>query len=737
MIKKLIVWYLLVTASFCIASKGNDLQTVKIRIVAELLTGGVNDDEVKNLINKFSADSTWPCINYRDVSNTGFEHRFHLGNMVTLAKAYNTENSRFYRDEKVGETVEKSLAFWVKNDFICENWWHNQIGTPNSLVQVLLLMGDVLPTTLVDGVQPVIQRAHVDAPGARPGGDRIKIAGIQAKNMLFLGDGATFERIIRVIENEIKYVEWIGMHYGYTFRNIDGGFANRSAAGRGIQYDNSFHHRTDGVNNTLSYGRGYASAFIEWAVYVEGTNYAFSDEKIERLVDYFLDGICKTAVFGKYPDAGAKNRSFSRPGALHPYNATTAKMLLQTTGYRENEIREIAEIREKNSKPTLSHATFYWHSEHFTFQRPEFFTSVRMYSTRTHNMEQPYNSEGLFNHHRGDGSNHISCSGTEYNDIAPVFDYQKIPGTTVLQKQGLPSENEIQKIGLTDFVGAATDGMYAAVGFDFKSPHDPLCARKGWFFFDKEYVCLGAGISARANLSVVTTLNQCLLKTDVTVSAKDKKTVLENGEAFYENVNWVFQDGTGYVFPESSGVYIQNNTAQGSWYDINRQTDSPKDILEKEVFKIWLDHGTRASDETYEYIIVPATSVEALEQNQTTQNIEILSNTPELQAVKHSGLGMVQAVFYKAGTVQVTDKLQVGCDSPGIIMLKYKDQKLVQITISDPNRELKRMHVSVSTVTSPEGDHYSSVWNPDRQMSDITIRLPRGVYAGKSITVNF
>lgn len=735
MYKTLIINFLMVYASFCTGLKGNDLEMVKTRIITELLDGGINDNHVENLLVTIRDDSTWPGINYLDVSNTGFEHRFHLSNMVTLAKAYKTKKSRFYNSKEVKETVNMALSFWVDNDFICENWWHNQIGTPNSLVQVMLLMGDVLPENLIDQTQPIIQRAHVDAPGARPGGDRIKIAGIQAKNMLFLGDGDTFESVIRVIENEIKYVEWIGMQYGYSFSNIDGGFTNRSAAGRGIQYDNSFHHRTDGVNNTLSYGIGYAAAFIEWAAYVAGTEYAFSGEKIERLVDYFLDGICKTAVFGKYPDAGAKNRSFSRQGALNPYHAGTAEMLLSTTTHREKEIREIADIRKNNVKPTLQHATFYWHSEHFTFQRPAFFTSVRMYSTRTHNMEKPYNSEGLFNHHRGDGANHISRTGTEYYDIAPVFDYQKIPGTTVLQKPALPPPDEIQKLGLTDFVGAATDGRYAAVGFDFKSPHDVLCARKAWFFFDDEYVCLGSGISARENFPVVTTLNQCLLKTEVTVSSMKNTTIIPKGETVYENVDWVYHDGIGYIFPNATGVHIKNNTASGSWFEINRQTDSPKDTVKEDVFKLWLDHGTRPGNETYEYIIVPATSAEELNQNYSKNNIQILSNTPELQVVNHLGLGMVQAVFYKAGTVEIEDNLQLSCDSPGIVMFRYDGKNLTELTVSDPNRELKRMHVTVSANIEKDGDQFTSVWDPTKKLSNITIDLPQGVYAGKSITV--
>ncbi|MDZ7606241.1 MAG: polysaccharide lyase family 8 super-sandwich domain-containing protein [Cyclobacteriaceae bacterium] len=178
----------------------------------------------------------------------------------------------------------------------------------------------------------------------------------------------------------------------------------------------------------------------------------------------------------------------------------------------------IFEITLKIQPCPLLHFSGY--RRHLTFRRRASFTSVRMYSTRTHNMEEPYNSEGLLNHHRGDGTNHIYRTGVEYDDIAPVYDYQKIPGTTILQKPELPAPTEIRSSGFTDFVGAVTDGKYAAVGFDFKSPHDPLCARKAWFFFDEEYVCLGTGISAKKELPVVTTLNQCLLHGEVMLRHK-------------------------------------------------------------------------------------------------------------------------------------------------------------------------------------------------------------------------
>jgi chondroitin AC lyase len=687
--------------------------TIKSRVIEAIMNHPVDDAKISKLLVTLQPDGTWPDIDYTDVSREGFDNRRHHANLVEMARAYKTKTSKFFNDKKVKSAIELALKHWVEKDYICENWHPNQIGTPTNLVYLMLLMGDELPADLVGKAQPIIGRANLNASGARPSGDRIKIAGILAKNLLFLGDKKQFDEVIKVIEGEIKF----------------------NTGQRGMQHDYSFHHREDRVNNTLSYGLGYADAFAEWAAYVAGTEYTFSEVKIDQLIDYYLDGICKQMVYGKYEDTGTKNRDISRADDENAMGTSTPEKLIKTSNYRKKELEDIIRIRKGEVKANFSFDKFFWQTEHYVHQRPGYFTSVRMHSTRNQNMEVPYNSEGLKNHHRGDGTNYISVRGDEYLNTAPVCDWQKIPGATIVQKPALPSPDEIQKPGLTDFVGAVTDGMYGAVGYDFKSPHDPVSAKKGWFFFDNEYVCLGAGISCTENLSVATTLNQCLLRGDVTVGAENKKSVVANDDRELKDVDWIYHDGIGYVFPEPAAVNLKNNTATGSWWDINKQYDSPKDEVKLDVFKLWFNHGNRPSASTYQYIVVPATSVEKLEQKLSETNIEILANTRELQAVKHKVLQICQAVFYKAGEIQVSEKLKLVCDNPGIVMIKMNGEKVTEISVADPNCELGKFHLSISVKTENTGDNFRNVWNEKTGITDISVDLPKTVYAGSSVTI--
>ncbi len=713
---RILILLLCFSAYFTQAKEADDFEIIKSRVVNELLKTDIDDTRVEKITQAMNEDGSFGGINYEDLSRTaGFPQRYHTYNLVYLAKAYQGESSDYYQDQALKETITQGLKYWVDNDFFGDNWHNNQISTPTNLVNLMLLIGDEFPQDLVDKAQPIIGRAHMNASGARPSGDRIVIAGILAKNLLFIGDKERFDEIIRLIEGEVKF----------------------STGSRGMQHDYSFHHRVDRVNNTTSYGYGkYANAFGEWSYYVANTKYAFSRERINHLVDYYLDGIYKQMVYGIYTDVSVKNRSIANQYDFKPASTLEIERLLLSTDYRKEELEEIMKLRKGEVEPSQSFSKFFWQTEHFVFQRPNFYTTVRMYSTRNQNMEVPYNGPGKTTHHRADGTNYLMLTGDEYHDIWPVYDWQKVSGTTIMQKPKLYGPEDIRKEGLRDFVGAVTDGLYGAVAFDFKSPHDMLEAKKSWFFFDEEYICLGTDISSDPNLPVSTTINQVLLRSDVTVLQADTTQQLPQGDRLLEDVKWVHQDKIGYIFPEQTSVHLSNQVEKGRWSDITDQKNVSEEVVSKEVFTLWIDHGNEPENESYAYIVVPDVAVPELEQSgDNNRQIKIIANTSKVQAVKSNKLDICQAAFYQGGEIEITDDLKVSLESQGMVMLQLQGNRITQITVADPSRKLRKALLTVSGIYNAEGRNFVAHPNSDQNTTLLIVDLPQGVYAGKSVTI--
>lgn len=673
----------------------SDLDQVRKRVTEELLSGGIDTVEVYDIADGLVADGTWPDLNYRDTSRTGFQHGTHLDRMNTLARAYRKPASPLYGNVQIATTIDLAFNHWLANDYRSDNWWWNQIGTPWRVADFLLMMDERVSAVQRELAAPIVGRATLSAWGARPGGDLIKIAGIMGRNALFTRDTGQLQRAVTAMAGEIQFASERG-----TSEDV-----------RGLQPDFGFHHRHDRVTSILSYGKGFASAFAEWAAYLGETRYAFPEENIRLLVDYYLDGISAATAFGAYPDPGAKNRGLSRPGALKIENTSIPKNLLSATDYRGEELSRLIEVRSGNTLRIDHRNTFFYSSEYLSHQRSRYFTSVRMYSDRNHSVEVPYNGEGIKNHYLADGANWLTRSGKEYLDIFPLLDYRKIPGTTVVQKPGLPDPDLIQQRGITDFVGGVSDGVYGAAAFDLIGRLDSLTARKSWFFFDEEYVCLGAGISSSEAYPVTTTIDQRWSDGEVIKAA-----------------GYVWHAGTGYYFLQPTRTVIQTDTVSGRWSEINLQSDSPADPLTGEIFKLWIDHGVAPTAGEYAYIVLPAITSDSLTSYGRRSAIKILENTPMLQAVGHRDLGIYQVVFYAPGSIALTDELTVNLATPGMVLVSIEGGFVKSITVADPTRKLGQLTVGISTL---------NVVPPlVRSGTTYTIQLPRGENAGRSVTLS-
>ena len=685
------------------------LEVLKERFRADLLDGSVNADRVERLVASIEDDGNWPGIDYEDVSLTGFRHRDHLDNMLHLARALQKPDSPFHGEGAVRETVLSALDFWLEHDFIADNWWHNEIGTPTRMAEVLTLLEPVLSESQLDDGVAIISRANLDGFGARPGGDLVKIAEIMAQGAALAGDAAVAEAATEAIESEL-----------------------RITTGRGIQPDFSFHHRQDGVI-TVAYGRGYAAAVANYAAKAQDTVFALREEDLRLAVDLELDGLRWMRVHGVYTNPGVMNREITRRGAVSSAGPERVERWLEATNYRRQDLEVLRDVRAGAREPAFNGNRFYWRSDYLAHQRTAYYASTRMFSSRNHSTEGTYNSEGLKNHHLADGSNFVSITGREYDGVFPVWDWQKIPGTTAVQKPGLPGANAVKNQGLTDFVGGASDDQYGFAAFDFESPLDPLEARKAWFYFDDAYVCLGAGIESDGDYPVATTLNQARLDGAVTVNAGEGVEVLESGAHAVDGASWLHHARIAYVFPAGTPVHVESGPASGHWRRITDQSWATEEEVTEDLFTAWLDHGARPGDETYAYIVAPNVAADASEIQQAVDGLTVLVNTPAVQAVTHDSLGVTQLVFYEAGDLNLPDGSEVAVDQPCLVMLRRSGGEIQSITVADPTQALETLTLRLSKEL--HGEH--AEWDAGAGHTRIAVDLPSDGYAGQSVVLTF
>ena len=200
-----------------------------------------------------------------------------------------------------------------------------------------------------------------------------------------------------------------------------------------------------------------------------------------------------------------------------------------------------------------------------------------------------------------------------------------------------------REYGTTAFVGGVSDGRFGVAVYDMD--HDSTQAKKAWFMFDDEIVCLAAGISGMASDTVGTTLNQTLRETEVWIKEPGRKAhMLGNNTDQNESVEWIWAGSTGYIVPGKQQVRIGSHTIKGDWSEIGafeKGTYETKNILE-----IYKPHGIRPDNTSFAYILVPGMSLDSFRKYDATAT-DILANSNSLQMVRNIKLDIYGVVLFE------------------------------------------------------------------------------------------
>jgi chondroitin AC lyase len=647
---------------------------------------GINDGVLLKRINKtmvfLNADGSWADINYADAQYDP------LKRIKDMATAFIRPSNKFYNSAELHTEIVKSLQNWLDKNPKNKNWWYNDIFYPQAIGQTLILMRNAKTQLPVELESALIKRMI---------------------RKLKTGDGAnTSDEALHFLYRACltKNKATLDSAAKYLFEPI------AIADGKeGVQADGSYYQH--GKQQAIaSYGRVFAGNSVNAAFYLRGTDYALPKDQLAILVNYLKNTFLKT-IRGSFYDFNVRGRGISRKDSLSSgMGGMVSKIKLfdpENAAYWDASVKRTSGAESSSYKITSTHNQF-WKSGYTLHLRPAYTFSVQTASNRTLRTERG-NNENILGKFLPDGATNIQRSGSEYANLMPVWEWDKIPGTTsrdypdddgatVLKEWGIP--------GTTKFVGGVSDGVYGVSCYDLN--YDSVQAKKAWFFFDQEVVCLGAGINSSAKENITTTINQAWSRGDVFSS---------NGtQANGKSEIWAVHDSIGYVFPQGGDLEISNKAQTGSWYRINYFQS--KTELKHDVFKIWLNHGQNPQNASYEYIVVPGVDAAGLKKYKRSM-IQILKNTDELQAVKHTGLNMLQAVFYKAGTL-VANGLSLQVDQPCTVYIKDLNGKNPTLYIADPAQENASIKVLLKLPSLSKS-------------KSIDCNLPTGAFAGA--TANF
>ncbi|MBB5066321.1 polysaccharide lyase family 8 super-sandwich domain-containing protein [Granulicella mallensis] len=703
----------------CPRSGQDSVAIVRCRYIEETLPTDANgrgqlQQRTEFLMRSLRPDGTWPDVDYVSPLRSEWPASQHLIRVLSMAKSAYLVRSAGHSDPALEASVLSALRYWLKKDPTNPNWWWNEIGTQQLLGEIGLLMRPILTNDDTARMLPILKRSNWSTwTGAN------LVWGVTnqiMRGVLYDDEPAVAQGYARLYE-EIQQVPAV---------------LPNGKPGEGIQADDSFHQHGAQFYSG-GYGLDYTNYAARYITYSWGTPLQIPAEKMQTFANFVLDGQ-QWMVRGEVFDYAAAGREITRKdeaavqhdwthGPIAGYDAayTLANVmthLAEQSVPRQGEFRAFADrLNGQAGAMPLTGNRMFWDSDYMSHRRAGYSTSVKMFSTRIQNSEIT-NSEGRWSTHLSDGMNLLYRTGDEYRGIFAGWDWALVPGTTAAhayRPDGAPDTGErsiIDGRGKSDFVGGVSDGTYGVATMNLE--RGTLSARKSWFFFDSLYVALGTGISSEKESApfFATDINQTLLHGAVITNLSSK--ALESGSHTYKRgvLQYVHHDGTGYVLGDGLKVVLSNALQSGRWSNFGT---GPDETVEVPVFNLWIDHGPKPRNATYQYTVMPGATVEQTEEESTHPSVLVLSNTDDLQAVFVPRLKLLSIVVRKQGALD-TPLGRISVSEPSAVMIK-EDVSGYEITAANPANQPLSFRVTI-------GVH------------EAKIELPGGSEAGSSVSVH-
>ncbi|WP_418552946.1 discoidin domain-containing protein, partial [Longibaculum muris] len=702
------------------ATSQTDMNLIKSRLKEYFLALDTIDDGAKvetcyvsqaeDYLKLINEEGAFEDVNYNAHNNAAngaaWSPYLALDRLQAIAIAYHKEGNALYHSEAAKDGLDKAIKYWAtqgKRDNkpdgpYSTNWWENEVGVPLRFSRIALFMDGIIS----EEAQNILLVKLKEKTPVKYG---------TGQNNLWFDQNWVYHALLTDDAKELKEMVTNYLDYCLSTQNDD-------VTAEAVQVDNSFY-----MHGRQFYSNGYGMSMFRdmsfWIYMLRGTEFAISQEVVTRMGNYMLNGTSWT-IRGDLMELYLGYRPYKYDVGYKNYAAEyiePLKRMIDSDPLRANEYQKVLDNIEGKTTSNGKDGNYYmWRSGYASHMRDGYGVNVKMDSKSVIGGEWrgswPAGKDGgQLIYWTSSAASTITVDGDEYTNVFPTYDWAHCPGTTTAARIVKDYANSGRFTNGTDHMIGVTNGKYGATSYAMNKKNTQ--ASKGYFFFDDEFVALGAGITSKESVAINTTLNQ-----------SEADNVIVNNQAVAEGTKekeyttkWLYNDKVGYVFPKEEKVVVSNalQADNPSLWPEDKKKSTPA------TFTAWLDHGVKPVDASYAYIVVPNTTANNVSEYANDIPVTIVSNTKEIQAVRHDGLKQTQINFYKAGTLEYKPGYTISVDQPcSVIIDESKPQREITVAAND-----YVAHRTVHVGLSYDKVNTSTVFT--------TRALP---YAGQSITLS-
>jgi hyaluronate lyase len=670
---------LIILLTLAMSSQADQFDTLRLYWQNYLIASGSSPASIASTANNYwntmntnsSRTYLWSDLPFGSVSANIVSTYQRL---QAMALAWATPGSSLQGNTNLASTVSSGLDWMNANVYSTtateyNNWFHWEISGPQALNNTAVLLYPALTGAQITNYNNAVDRFSPGGAGATYGwmtgantSDKVlvvTIRGILGKNSSKLATAQTN------LSPVFLYV----------------------TSGDGFYTDGSFvFHST--IAYTGHYGLVLLGDIPKLVNLLQGSTWQITDPNLTNVYNWAINsfepliynGVMMDMVRGRAASWSYETEADDGSSTLSAFRQI-AQFAPATTA---------AALTNFANSPRLPAGQFHFPSmDRVLALRNDFGFGISMSSSRIANYES-INNGNLHGWFTGDGMTYLYTGSTdnEFNgDFWPTVDPFHLPGTTVETNSHANSAGEATTTDQNWVGGAQVTNTYGVAGMSLHAWNTTLYAKKSWFMFDNEILCLGAGITCGGPAEVHTTAENRQLGTPITNHFTLNGVAMTPAIGWSSNLpgataSWCALGGVGgYYFPAgATNLQATFVSTSGSWSQINSGDSTT--VYTDNYLKLWFNHGLLPTNATYAYVLLPGMNASSVSNYALNPDIAILTNTANVQAVKKPALGVVAVNFWTNG-INSADLMTVN-NKASVITLEHSNS--ISVGISDPTQ---------------------------------------------------